>query len=341
MIATYTPRRLLRLVRNPFFHEWSRAAQPDGYPDRIDIRIAGTTDEAIRDVVNGKADVVWLSEPWTPSQLSRLQVRYASRIHSAPSWNFQALFLNTRVPPFDRLDARRAVNFAVDRAAATNAWGGPRVAEMTCQMLPPNFPGYGPYCPYTAGSTKSGTWTAPDLVKARALVKRSGTRGMKVTLWAWSEAEGFNRVALKVLRSLGYRVAVKPVVGDRYWGDVGDSRNRAQIGFTGWDLGYPDPASFLDQFRCRAFLPGNAANLNVSGFCDPDIDRQMRRAQAQQSTDPTGSRARWERVDRQITDASPWVPLMVAKNVNFLSGRVGNYQYNPQQFMLIDQLWVR
>ena len=68
MIATYRPGRLLRFVRNPFFHEWSRAAQPDGYPDRIDIRIAGTADEAIRDVVDGKADVVRLAEPLTPSQ---------------------------------------------------------------------------------------------------------------------------------------------------------------------------------------------------------------------------------------------------------------------------------
>src|SRR5262249_28501260 len=58
MIATYRPRRLLGFVRNPFFHEWSRAAQPDGYPDRIDFRIAGTVDEAIRDVVDGKADVL-------------------------------------------------------------------------------------------------------------------------------------------------------------------------------------------------------------------------------------------------------------------------------------------
>ena len=63
MIATYRPRRLLRLVRNPFFREWSRAAQPAGYPDRIDIRIGGTADEAIRDVVDGKADVLWLAEP--------------------------------------------------------------------------------------------------------------------------------------------------------------------------------------------------------------------------------------------------------------------------------------
>ena len=231
MIATYRPGRLLRFVRNPFFHEWSRAAQPDGYPDRIDIRIAGTADEAIRDVVDGKADVVRLAQPLTPSQLSRLELQYASQIHSDPRWNLQALFLNTRVPPFNRLDARKAINFAVDRAAATNAWGGPNVAEPTCQLLPPNFPSYRPYCPYTAGSTKSGKWTAPDLAKAKALVARSGTRGMKVTVWAWSEAKGFNQVAVKVLRSLGYRVAVKPVVGDRYWGAVGDSRNRAQIGF--------------------------------------------------------------------------------------------------------------
>ena len=340
MIATYRPRRLLRIVRNPFFHEWSPAAQPDGYPDRIDIRIAGTPDDAIRDVVDGKADVVWLSQPWTPSQLSRVDVRYASQLHSDPSWNFQALFLNPRVPPFNKLDVRRAVNLAVDRAAATNAWGGPRFAQITCQMLPPNYPGYSPYCPYTAGPTKSGTWTAPDLAKARALVARSGTRGMKVTLWAWSQAEGFNRVAKKVLRSLGYHVAVKPIVGDRYWGVVGDSRNRAQIGFTGWALGYPDPAPFFDQFSCRAFLPGNPANLG-SGLCDPGIDRQMRQAQAEQLSDPIGSRARWARVDREVTDASPWVPLMFSKNVNFLSKRVGNYQYNPQQFVLVDQLWVR
>jgi peptide/nickel transport system substrate-binding protein len=341
MIATYRPRRLLRFTRNPFFHEWSRAAQPDGYPDRIDIRVAGTADKAIRDVVAGKADVVWLNEPLTPSQVSRLEVRYASEIHSNPSWNFQALFLNTGIPPFNRLDARKAINFAVDRAAATNAWGGPSVAVPTCQILPPNFPGYRPYCPYTAGSTKRGKWTAPDLTKAKALVARSGTRGMKVTVWAWSGAKGFNRVAVRVLRSLGYRVAVKPVVGDGYWGAVADSRNRAQIGFTGWWPSY-SPAEFLvQQLSCRAFLPGSPANLNVSEFCDRGIDRQTRRAQAEQLSDPTGSLALWQRADREVTDASPWVPLMIAKNVNVLSKRVGNYQYSPQMGMLIDQSWVR
>ena len=75
----------------------------------------------IRDVVDGKADVVWLAEPLTPKQVSRLEIQYASQLHSDPSPNIQALFLNTRVPPFNRLDARRAINFAVDRAAAVDA----------------------------------------------------------------------------------------------------------------------------------------------------------------------------------------------------------------------------
>jgi peptide/nickel transport system substrate-binding protein len=336
MIATYRPKGLLRFVRNPFFHEWSQAAQPDGYPDRIDIRIGGTADGAIRDVVDGKADVLLLAEPWTPSQLSRLDLRYRSQVHSNPRPNIQALFLNTRIPPFNRLDARKAINFAVDRAAATNAWGGPGTAQTTCQILPPNFPGYNPYCPYTAGSTKGGKWTAPDLAKAKALVARSGTRGMKVTLWAWKQAKGFNAVAKRVLRSLGYRVAVKPVGGfDHYWNAAADPRNRAQIGFDGLSAGYPSPATFLAQlFSCPA--------SDSSQFCDPGIDGQMRRAEAEQQSDPTGSRALWQRVDREITDAAPWVPLVASEDVNFLSKRVGNYQFSSDGMgMLIDQLWVR
>jgi YVTN family beta-propeller protein len=343
MIVTYTPGRLLRLVRNPFFHEWSRAAQPAGYPDRVELRIAGTANDAIRDVVDGRADALWLAKPLTASQASRLELLYAAQMHSDPRPNVQALFLNTRVPPFNRLDVRRAVNFAVDRAAATNAWGGPSNAEPTCQTLPPNFPGYRAYCPYTAGSTERGRWSAPDLATARALVARSGTRGMKVAVWAWDQATGFSRVGVKALKSLGYRVTLKPISGDTYWGRVGDSRNRAQIGFYGAAASYPSPATFLDGlFSCAAFVPGSFDNNNVSEFCDPSIDRQMRKAEAEQQSDPAGARALWQRVDREVTDAALWVPLIATKDVNFLSKRVGNYQFSPDGMgLLIDQLWVR
>ena len=126
-------------------------------------------------------------------------------MHTNPQPATIDLFLNTRLAPFDRLDVRRALNYAADRAAAVQAVGGPDVAQATCQILPPHFPGYRPYCPYTAGPTTQGTWTAPDLAKARALVARSGTRGMKITVWSWADLKGFGPYTVKLLRSLGYR----------------------------------------------------------------------------------------------------------------------------------------
>ena len=41
-VAQFIPGRRLLPVRNRRFREWSRAAQPDGYPDRIDIRMDAT-----------------------------------------------------------------------------------------------------------------------------------------------------------------------------------------------------------------------------------------------------------------------------------------------------------
>ena len=83
-----------------------------------------------------------------------------------------------------------------------------------------------------------------------------------------------------------------------------------------------------------------ARNSNASESCDPQIDREIKRAQACSSESPSGRRL-WELVDRETVDRAPWVPLVNPKVVDVLSKRVGNYQYSPAFGMLFDQLWVR
>lgn len=39
-------------------------------------------------------------------------------------------------------------------------------------------------------------------------------------------------------------------------------------------------------------------------------------------------------------DQAPVVPLVTPSITDFVSRRVGDYQYNPQLGVLIDQLWV-
>src|SRR5262249_5344499 len=254
-----------------------------------------------------------------------------------------AFFLNTRLSPFNRVDARRALNYAADRGAAVEAVGGPAVAQTTCQILPPFYPGYHPYRPYTPGTPAQGRWAAPDLAKARALIARSGTRGMKVTVWSWSDLGGLGSYAVKLLRSLGYRATLEVRSGTGYFKVVGDSRTRAQIGTTQWISDSPAPSGFFKAvLTCSSFLPDNPANSNQAEFCSQHIDREIARADAEQATNPDAARGLWERVDKQTVDQAPWVPLVNARAVDVLSKRVGNYQYSPAGLgMLIDQLWVR
>ena len=258
MIESYRPGHVLRLRRNPHFREWSKAAQPKGYVDRIVVDIGGTPDQAVTDVIHGRADFFSSAQSQAPPSaglLASLGARYASRIHTTSQQDTVGLFLNTRVPPFDRIDARRAVNYAADRAAAVAAVGGASVAQTTCQILPPNVPGYRPYCPYA--TIGSGPWTAPDLTRARALVARSGTRGMKVTVWSWSQLGGVGPFAVRLLRSLGYRATMK--TPGKYFSKVFDSRTKAQIGTIDWASDYPAPGGFFRVlFTCASFKPHSA-----------------------------------------------------------------------------------
>ena len=80
---------------------------------------------------------------------------------------------------------------------------------------------------------------------------------------------------------------------------------------------------------------------NPAEFCDRSIDAQMKRAAALQAQDPPAATLLWQRIEREILDQAPMVPTSNRRNIDFLSKRVGNYEYNPQWSVLYDQLWVK
>ena len=63
---------------------------------------------------------------------------------------------------------RRALSEAIDRREVIRATGGPLAARATCQIVPPGYAGYRPYCPYSLDANPAGAWIAPDLATARA-----------------------------------------------------------------------------------------------------------------------------------------------------------------------------
>jgi peptide/nickel transport system substrate-binding protein len=341
MVGSVSPAGEVVLVRNPRFREWSNAAQPSGYPDRIEWRLP-TRISGARMAARGMVDLTPVIGSLGADDRT-LRTRYPGqlRVNSFPGGTFW--FLNVNAEPFDDVRVRRAFNYAVDRnRLVTEFWGGPAAATPTCQLIPPLLPGFSRYCPYTLRPSPNGVWQAPNLRKARRLVAASGTSGMRVTVWTDKAASREGRYLAFVLRQLGYRANVGVFPIERVLAYAGDSRNHAQVAPGGWSADYPSASNFIGKLACRFFTPGDPERTtDLSEHCDPAFDRRVERAQALQAVDPERAAVEWAKLDRYVTDQALLVPGVSFRETDVVSPRVGNYQYHVLWGPLVDRLWVR
>jgi peptide/nickel transport system substrate-binding protein len=326
--------RDVRFSRNPFFREWSHAAQPDGNPDAIEWRIATSLEEAVESVERGAAD--WMLGLIPASKLRRLQLSRPAQLHINTPLTVEFARFNPHRAPFDDARVRRALNYAINRATVVRMYGGPAVGTPLCQPLAPGMPGFRRYCPYTVHPRSDGAWSAPDLARARRLVAASGTQGTRVDVWGTTDSIAVPRELpayfARVLRSLGYRTRLHLVPSPR----LSTLDRGIQLSVAGdWQADYPAPSSYLPGFfGCR----GGFGNGYV---CDPVLDREMRRGTALQLRQPERAAALWTRVDHEVADRAYWVPMVSLRSPQLVSKRVRNYQYSPVWGFIASQVWLR
>jgi peptide/nickel transport system substrate-binding protein len=329
-IASASPHEI-RYVRNPYFHAWSDAAQPDGNPDQIVMRFGLSFAAEIRAVEKGRAD--YSTDPIPIGMLPYLESRFPGQLHpgTIPTTAFYAL--NTRLPPFDDVRVRQALNYAIDRGLLVRLFGGREQAMPTCQVLPPEVPGYERNCPYTRNPRPGGRWTAPDLPKAEQLVAASRTRGAIVRIAHATDANnaGVENYIARVLRVLGYRVRYRsaPFAYFQAHPAVFKHMQMTQVG-----LGDTPYSYFATWFTC-------GPQSSLRWFCDGRIASENNRAASLMSTNPRAAENAWAAIDRQLVARAAWLPLVDLKGINFVSARVRNYQFQPYSGVIADQLWLR
>jgi peptide/nickel transport system substrate-binding protein len=341
--AEYKPTTAMRVVRNPFFKQWSKDAQPAGLPDEIIQKFGLSVQAEVTQVENGQADWISNTDTIPADRLPELSRKYAKQLHVNPLLNTEYMALNTNVPPFDNLKARQAVNLATDRSAIVKIYGGPQLATPTCQVLPPNIPGYKPYCPYTA-NPGGGKWTAPDMAKAQQLVKESGTAGMsvKVNSDTTDVHKAVGEYFVGLLDKLGYKATPQFLSADIQYPYVQNSKNKVQIGWSDWFADYPAPSDFLQiLLSCDSFHPNSNSSPNIAQFCEKGIEAKMAEAGNTALEDPSASNQMWTGVDRDVTDEAPWVAVVNTRMLDFTSARVKGFQFSPQWYFLLAQASVK
>jgi len=332
MVTTVTDNEV-RLGRNPRFEVWDAAVRPDGYPDEIVFTVVDGDEQRIAMVENGDADFTSFGglARTSPELFARIKTQYPGQWHVG-SANTSFVNMNASIPPFDNIDVRKAVNFAIDRAHMADLAGGPPDAAVTCQLLPPTFPGYQPYCPYTLDPDESGRWKAPDLEMAQQLIDASGTRGAQIvvgpTFPEWNDQLEYLG---SVLEELGYQVSIDAATDlDELFESWAD--RVPEISLNGWGPDWLSASNFLGLYTC-----GGDYFIN---YCDPDLDAAFNHARELQATDPAAASIEWAALDHRGVDLALLAPLHNA-GADFVSERVGNYQLTPMGVVLFDQMWVQ
>ena len=336
-----SPNKQLRLVRNTYFKEWSKDAQPAGNPDEIIMKFGSSLESEVTQIENGQAD--WMFDIVPSDRLNEISTKYPDQVHINPITETEYFAFNTRIPPFNNLKARQGVNYATDRKALVKIYGGPKLASPTCQVLPPQFPGYKAYCPYTA-NPGSGKWTAPDMAKAKQLIAQSGTSGatVKVNTQTTEPYKSWGLYFVSLLNKLGYKASMQALSPSIQYPYVQNSSHKVQFAWSDWYQDYPAASDFLNiLLGCGSFHPNSNSSPNIAQFCDKGIQAKMDHALKTGVTDPAAANKEWAQVDKLVTDKAPWVAMMNEKYINFVSKRVKGFVFSPQWYFLLDQASVK
>ena len=205
------PAWAVRLVRNPRFRPVD--GRPDGYPDEITIDCCADPREPIRAVQQGRADLVGgtsaLDGALRP-QLDAIVTRYAGQLHTTP------VRPPLRVPEHARAAVqppRRAPRAELRRRSprrSSPSMAGTRFAQATCQFLPAQLPRLPALLPLHRPRRRRPAVERPDLARARRLIARSHTRGMRVTVVAGHPViAGHARLIGSCSTELGYRATLR------------------------------------------------------------------------------------------------------------------------------------
>jgi YVTN family beta-propeller protein len=87
MISRFRPNKSLTMVRNPYFRQWSYAAQPAGYPSVIRYELVKSQNKQESAVITGRADLAQFG--WDDRSLA---IRYPARIRQGPKLGLYSAF---------------------------------------------------------------------------------------------------------------------------------------------------------------------------------------------------------------------------------------------------------
>ena len=235
------------------------------------------------------------------------------------------LYFNNGKAPFDNVNARRAVQSAVDAAAiaATIYEGSARAAV-------------GPFAPNEPWSPAGASVAAYDPERAKSLLAEAGIDAgqLNLTLLAYTERAELPDLAAVIQAQL-QQIGVKVEIRTGNWGGIESDLYAGNFDLFLMSRDYltdvADPIAFLTaDYTCDG-------GFNMSNFRDPSVDAAVEEARG--TADPAARNALYAKVAAQLQDEAVTAFLVHVQHLDAVSERVENYRNHPPlHYVLVPEL---
>jgi peptide/nickel transport system substrate-binding protein len=211
--------------------------------DRVELIYTPDASTAANALINGEFDLI---ESPAPDLVASLKAAPDVRVAANDPLGYQLFVaLNHTLPPFDQLDARRALLIAINQPDFMQATVGAGTPWRECAAL------FGCTGDETAQAKELG-WPAPDLDHAKALLKQSGYNGAPIVILDPADNATLHPGALLLAEALK-RLGANPDVQAMDWSTLTQRRaSKAPAAQGGWN----------------AFV----TNTTVTGISNPLLD---------------------------------------------------------------------
>jgi len=324
MITNVSPNRSFTLVKNPHFASLGIPDIPKGHLDSVKVTITSNTQSEAEQVLQNQADVFDPGDTLPASLLPQIQSQASNRFSRETIPSTFYFFLNTQMAPFNNPLAREAVNYAIDRRAFVRLASG--FLKPECYFLPEGIAGHPTgNCPY---GSKDG---APDLAKAKALVKQAHLEGTPITVWGETRSprKQYVEYYTSVLNQMGFKATPKIISDSVYFPTIGNAKTKAQTGFADWLQDFPNPSDFYLLMNAKSIQPVN--NENFSNVNDPHVQSELAKLDAVPATKLNSVSGNWQSLD-QYTASKAYQAVYGSEELpNFMSNKIdfGSAIFHP------------
>ncbi|MDX1809636.1 MAG: ABC transporter substrate-binding protein [Sulfurospirillaceae bacterium] len=266
-----------------------------------------------------------------PEEVSTLRKNPKLKIVEQEGLNVGYLAMNVDKKPFNDVRVRKAVNYAINKAAIVKAiYAG--LGKVAKNPIPPTMWSYN-------NKIKDYTY---DPAKAKELLKEAGLpNGFETTLWAMPVPRPYNPNGRKVAEAMQSdlaKVGIKVKIVSYDWGTYLQKTKMGEhdMALLGWTGDNGDPDNFL--FTLLSKAAANKPASNIAFWKNDKFDKLV--TEAKETANIAKRTELYKEAQVVFHDQAPWVTLANSIVVEPMSKKVHGFKLDPVGKRRFNTVWL-